>query len=110
MLESGRILYVQLYWDVAAPPQQEWTTFVHLRGPLPDTTRQVAGTDSVPGGGSLPTRRWQAGWKILDEYQLQLPADLPAGRYQLAVGLYNQSGAQLPDTGGDHTIGEVTLE
>ena len=110
VLESGRILYVQLYWDVAAPPQQEWTTFVHLRGPLPDTTKQVAGTDSVPGGGSLPTRRWQAGWKILDEYQLQLPADLPAGRYQLAVGLYNQSGAQLPDTGGDHTIGEVTLE
>lgn len=109
-LESGRILYVQLYWDVAAPPQQEWTTFVHLRGPLPEKTQQVAGTDSMPGGGSLPTRRWQAGWRILDEYQLQLPADLPAGRYQLAVGLYNQSGAQLPGTGGGHTLGEVTLE
>ena len=31
---------------------------------------------------------------ILDEYQIQLPAEMPAGQYQIEVGLYD------PKTGG----------
>lgn len=108
-LEAGRILYVQLYWDVAAAPSQDWTVFVHLL----DTRAGdhfVVGVDSRPGAGSLPTMRWQAGWRILDEYQMLLPADLPAGKYSLSIGLYTAEGARLPADGAGLRIGEVMLE
>jgi hypothetical protein len=75
-----------------------------------DGGRLVAGVDSPPGAGSLPTTRWQAGWRILDEYQLLLPADLPAGVYALSIGLYSTDGARLPADGAEFRIGEVTLE
>ena len=105
------MLYVQLYWDVDAAPQQDWTTFVHLlaaeRG---ENAEPVAGIDSQPGAGSLPTLRWQPGWRILDEYQLLLPPDLPAGDYALAVGLYTPAGARLPADGRSLRIGEVHLD
>ncbi|HAJ35368.1 MAG TPA: hypothetical protein DCL15_06705 [Chloroflexi bacterium] len=106
-LEAGRMLYVQLYWDVAAAPTQDWTVFVHL---LKADDELVAGVDSRPGAGSLPTTRWQADWRILDEYQMLLPSDLPAGEYALAIGLYSADGARLPADGAGLQIGEVTLE
>jgi hypothetical protein len=58
----------------------------------------------------LPTPRWQAGWQILDEYQLALPADLAPGSYQLAVGLYQPTGEQLPATPGGLPLGDVEIE
>ena len=106
-LEAGRMLYVQLYWDVATAPSQDWTVFVHL---LEGNDQLVAGVDSRPGAGSLPTTRWQSGWRILDEYQMLLPPDLPAGDYGLAIGLYTADGARLPADGASLRIGEVALE
>jgi hypothetical protein len=50
--------------------------------------------DAAPGQGSAPTRAWIAGDLILDEYQIVLPNDIPAGEYQLEVGLY------MPQAGG----------
>ncbi len=71
---------------------------------------QVAGHDSPPGAGSLPTRRWQPGWRVLDEYQLPLPADLAPGIYTLAAGLYRSDGARLPADGPGILLGEVAVE
>jgi hypothetical protein len=110
-LEAGRILYVQLYWDVAVAPSREWTVFVHLLDERAgDGGQRVAGVDSPPGAGSLPTTRWQAGWRILDEYQMLLPAELSAGDYALFIGLYTADGARLPADGAGLRIGEVTIE
>ncbi len=109
--ESGRILYLQLYWEVDALPAHDWTLFTHLLASGSDTTSEfVAGTDSRPGAGSLPTTRWQAGWRILDEYQIRLPDPLPPGNYPLHVGLYAADGARLPVDGTGFAIGEVRLE
>jgi len=110
-LEAGRMLYVQLYWDVTAAPAQEWTVFVHV---LDERAREggqyIAGVDSPPGAGSLPTKRWQSDWRILDEYQILLPPDLPAGEYGVSIGLYTADGARLPADGAGLRIGEVTIE
>ena len=59
--------------------------FTHLVDPA--SGQVVAGHDSSPGAGSLSTTRWRAGWRILDEYEMRLPADLPAGDYALYAGL-----------------------
>jgi hypothetical protein len=109
------MLYLQLYWTVDAPPTADWTVFTHLLQPAADgSSTRVAGYDSQPGGGSLPTTRWQAGWQILDEYQIALPADLAAGTYMVATGLYQATGEQLPEgepgTGGRILLGTVQIE
>lgn len=116
-LNAGDVLYVQLYWLIDTPPTADWTIFVHL---LEETTSaaddsndsmllRVAGHDSRPGAGSLPTTHWQAGWQILDEYQVPLPPELPAGEYIVAVGLYQADGTTLPADGGRVLLGPVTI-
>ena len=70
----------------------------------------LAGHDSRPGNGTLPTLRWQAGWRVLDEYQIRLPDDLAAGEYGLTIGLYNQQGDRLPDGADNIRLGTVRIE
>jgi hypothetical protein len=75
-----------------------------------------AGRDTQPGQGSVPTTVWAPGDLILDEYQLQLPADAPPGDYEIEVGLYNPAanGARAVVTtpvGQDHLIpGTIKVE
>lgn len=110
-LAPGGILYLQLHWLVDGPPAAEWTVFTHLLArDGAGGYRQVAGRDSQPGGGSLPTTRWQAGWRVLDEYQIALPAELPPGIYTLAAGLYRpEDGRRLPADGAGIILGEVQI-
>lgn len=110
-LKAGEMLYLQLYWQVSAPPTADWTVFTHLLKQESDgALTLITGHDSRPGAGSLPTPRWQAGWQILDEYQLALPSDLAPGNYLLTVGLYQPNGEQLPATPGGLPLGEVEIE
>ncbi len=110
-LRAGEILYLQLHWLVEANPTVDWTVFTHLLAlDEQGNPHVVAGHDSRPGAGSLPTLRWQPGWRILDEYQLALPADLPPGDYPIEIGLYGANGHRLPATEPSLILGEVTLE
>ena len=110
-LQAGDILYLQLHWNVTAPPSADWTVFTHLLArEAGGNVTVVAGHDSRPGNGSLPTTRWQAGWRILDEYQITLPNDLEPGDYALAIGLYQPSGERLPATDGGVGLGKVHIE
>ncbi|MCL4832703.1 MAG: hypothetical protein KJZ86_09690 [Caldilineaceae bacterium] len=105
----GDTLYVQLHWAVDERPQNDWTVFLHLLGPAGASPGALAaGKDSPPGNGSLPTPRWQAGWLILDEYQIPLPQDLLAGSYGLEMGLYQTDGTRLPGKGAVR-LGEVVI-
>ena len=70
----------------------------------------VAGFDSQPGAGTLPTVRWQAGWRVLDEYQIPLPATLAPGDYGLEIGLYQPSGEHLPVDQPSVVLGNVHIE
>ncbi len=106
-LTAGEVLYLQLHWLADATPTAEWTVFTHLV----DGAGEVrAGHDSPPGEGSLPTTQWRAGWRVLDEYQIVLPAELPPGEYLLRAGLYRADGVRLPATGPGVELGKVTLE
>jgi len=105
-VRAGEILYVQFHWLVDAAPAYDWTVYVHLRDPAAPDAVPLAGQDGKPGGGSLSTLRWQPGWRVLDEHQIPLPADLPAGTYEIGMGMYDEGGAQL----GPITLGEVVIE
>ena len=95
----GDIVYLQLWWRATATVPADWTVFTHLLGPpKADGSIVWAGRDARPGQGSAPTTAWQPGDLILDEYQLQLPADAPPGSYRIEVGLYD------PATGGARAV------
>jgi hypothetical protein len=108
--QPGDILYVQYHWRVTAPPSADWTVFTHVLHIAPDGTETlVAGFDSPPGAGTLPTSRWQPGWRILDEYQVSLPAELAADEYTLRTGLYRNAEQGLLPLGEPVTLGTIEI-
>ena len=76
----------------------------------PESGQVVAGHDSRPGAGSLPTPRWRAGWRILDEYEMRLPDESAPGEYDLYAGLYHEEGERLPPEEGGMRLGSVSVE
>ena len=94
-------LDIELFWQAltADRPQYDYTIFVHL---LNESGEMVANADSSPQGGRYPTGAWVPGSLIPDTHQLVLPADLPAGRYEVHVGVYlPETGVRLPAVDGD---------
>ncbi len=91
---------------MTAPPAGDWTVFTHV---VADDGTVVAGFDSRPGRGALPTNRWQPGWRVLDEYEIALPADLPPGEYDLRIGLYQPDGTRLPATPEGINLGRIEI-
>jgi hypothetical protein len=91
---AGTVMPVSLRWRVAQPVEAPYNVFVHLA-----STAQpfIAGVDGEPCGGWYPTDHWHYGEVIEHSMQLQVPAGLAPGQYQVAVGLYDwQTGARLP--------------
>ncbi|MEM7117844.1 MAG: hypothetical protein AAF614_35765, partial [Chloroflexota bacterium] len=82
------------FWEAQRAPDFNYTIFIHL---LNEAGELVAGRDTQPLDGRFPTRLWQPDEIIPDEHLLALPPDLPAGTYQLYVGLYRlKTGERLP--------------
>jgi hypothetical protein len=83
--EPGETWSLKLYWQALSKMERDYTVFVHLI----DKERQVlAQWDSQPGGGAYPTSLWDRGEIVRDEHELAFPEELPAGEYQIAVGMY----------------------
>jgi hypothetical protein len=90
----GQALPLVLYWQAGAYGGREAVVFVHLvdRG----GTRH-AQDDGPPLGGVQPMAHWVPGEVLPDRRVLALPPDLPPGRYQILVGMYDaETGDRLP--------------
>jgi len=87
-------LRLTLYWHVLAPMEISYTVFTHLL----DADGQLwAQKDNPPARGSYPTTDWRVGETIVDKYDIIIPPNAPAGRYELEVGLYDATtGQRLP--------------
>jgi hypothetical protein len=110
----GEAWQVDLFWDAVAAPVDDYTVFVHL---LDADGQIVAAHDGMPGENRFPTRAWKPGQIVSDGRQLNLPADLVPGSYQINVGMYLlETGERLPvwDAGGveqaDRTLPLATIE
>ena len=102
---TGVALPVELRWQAETSPAEDYHVFVHL---VNSEGQVVAQSDGQPAMWTRPTSGWQAGEFITDRHGLWLPPDLPAGGYQLRLGLYEpDSGQRLPLASGADT---VTLE
>ncbi len=93
-LTPGDTLILTLFWTTTAPLNQRYTVFTHLMDPNGVLQAQM---DSEPQGGSLPTDQWPVDQTITDNYAILLPKGIPAGDYQLNVGMYQlTTGERLP--------------
>jgi len=92
----GDSLTLTMYWQSTATTQVAYTVFVHLLGEInPQSGSPLwAGSDHEPGLASYPTSAWAVGEVIMDEFVLHLPADMPAGNYQVEVGFYRLANMQ----------------
>jgi hypothetical protein len=105
-IRPGDTLTLTLYWSALARPGRDYTVFVHIR----DAAGQVAvGWDNMPCLDECPTTQWRVGRLVQDLHQIPLPADLPPGSYEVALGLYYLgTGERLPvrDHAGDRALGD----
>jgi hypothetical protein len=109
----GQPVRLTLYWQAIAPPEHDYTVFVHLRQPAGGN---VAQADHRPLGDLYSTSLWPVGETIRETSELLLPPDLPPGSYQLWAGLYLlETGERLPvqnDASGENAVelGTVIVE
>lgn len=98
-----RDLIVTLLWEAIDAPDSNYTAFVHL---VDSAGIQVSGYDQAPAQGRFPTSRWQPGDRSLSDFPLSIPTELPAGLYEIWVGLYaDQEGyARLPVASSLHPV------
>ena len=111
------VVTVNVVWSVAAAPQNTFTTFIHLGDPL---SPPLATGDNQPRSGRYPTHVWAVGEVINDQYILNLPTDIPPGRYPLMLGMYDAAAdirIRLPltvqnerQTNDAYLIGYLTVE
>jgi hypothetical protein len=93
-VQPGEVLHVTLSWRALDPLETDYTVFVHLTD---EGERVWAQHDTQPVDGARPTSSWRPGEEIGDNHGLLLPADIPAGEYRIALGLYDATtGWRLP--------------
>jgi hypothetical protein len=91
---AGDTLHLTLYWRALAGMGTSYKVFTHLLG---DDGRIWGQRDDFPGQGTLPTIGWVEGEVLVDEYEITVDSQTPAGDYQLEIGMYDPaSGARLP--------------
>jgi uncharacterized membrane protein len=95
-----------LYWRAGPSIATDYTVFVHVVGEAaPGGARMWAQRDAQPESGAYPTRRWQGGEVVADRERVEVPLDMPAGSYDLVVGLYDpQTGLRLPVLDADGRV------
>ncbi|MEZ4767837.1 MAG: DUF2079 domain-containing protein [Caldilineales bacterium] len=88
-MAPGATLPVWMAWQATEPIDRRVTFSLHL---VDADGNLVAQSDGEMGGGQYPTTlwdRWSERPTVAGEFPVQLPADLPAGRYSLLAGAYD---------------------
>ncbi|MBX3012500.1 MAG: hypothetical protein KF832_13375 [Caldilineaceae bacterium] len=86
LISPGQRLSVRLYWQTNAALTVDLHGFVHL---VNAQEQVIAQQDQAPGLDFQPTTLWLPGNTVIDEYQLQLPADAANTLLWPRVGLYD---------------------
>jgi hypothetical protein len=91
-LASGQTFAIGLQWLALRDLDRDLTVFVHF---VNETGDILAQQDQRPFAGRFPIPSWIPGEQMLDQMQIHLPSDIPAGNYGLRIGLYDENG-RLP--------------
>ncbi|MEM8529993.1 MAG: glycosyltransferase family 39 protein [Chloroflexota bacterium] len=85
-IRASSHLTVTLHWQALDIVPQDYLLFAHV---LDAEGNQVAQVDVPPGGERAPTSTWQPQHYVTSVQRIPVPADLPAGTYWVALGVYD---------------------
>jgi hypothetical protein len=109
---QDRSLSLVLYWQALRTLPHDYTVFVHLRDAA---GTNVAQADHRPLAPVYPPSLWPAGEIVRERSVLTLPQEIPAGDYQLWIGVYRLDTLErlpvLDDASGENAVllGRVTV-
>ncbi|MDX1523484.1 MAG: hypothetical protein R3264_17795, partial [Anaerolineae bacterium] len=84
-LSGGSPLNLTLFWEAVRPIDINFTVFVQV---VDQNNTLIAQKDRQPQEGFYATSYWQPGETVIDLHIVPLGPDVPAGTYDLLVGLY----------------------
>jgi len=86
----GETVHVTLYYQSLDKMDTNYTVFTHLLGPYNPATAGPLWSqdDSEPCRRGYPTSFWDVGEIVVDRFTLPIPAETPAGGYELEMGFY----------------------
>jgi hypothetical protein len=83
---AAGVLRLYTRWRALSPLPADNLLFVHV---LNEDGQRVAQVDVPPAGPDTPGGAWQAGQTVDYTHTIPLAADLPPGRYRVALGVYD---------------------
>ena len=87
-LRPGQAVTLTLQGQALRQVPESYRLFLHL---IDSSGQIMAQVDTVPQQGQAPTAGWLVGEIIDDELRLAIPPELPATRYRLVLGLYDET-------------------
>jgi len=85
-IQGGNVIRPVVFWRA----EKSLATRYGMRIAVVDAQNHLWAEQEVePHDGTLPTNRWERGKVIADQYALRLPPTMPAGEYQLVVGVHS---------------------
>ena len=97
-VRPGETLTVSAYWYALAEIEIDFSSFLHFSSGGPPHAQ----IDKLHPGGRAVSEWWRPDGYIFDQYELTLPRDLPAGEYQLILGLYTCALMPADDCGNGY--------
>lgn len=89
---AGETVPVHLALRALRPPDQAYSVFVHLYGnPSPYEGGPLWAQADGPACGPYTANLWRTDEWVLTTFSLTLPEDLPPGRYQVGMGIYDST-------------------
>lgn len=102
--QAGETVPIHLALRARQPLDRAYSLFVHLYGdPTPYEGGPLWAQTDGPPCEPYPSDLWRTDEWVLTTFSLALPEDLPSGRYQVGLGIYDSAtGARLPLPGQAH--------
>lgn len=110
--EPDNMLPVWLYWQPLTTSDTPLKVFVHLISTTADGETTIwSQDDNYPQNGRVSSVSWEIGTLLRDIYSLSLEG-VPAGTYDLIVGVYDPNTGERLLTGEDnfYFLQEITIE
>ena len=105
---QGGELRLRLFWRADKPLSEDVRSFAHLDAPMTGVTWANQTKDHP---GEIPSRKWPAGFYLVDDFRIAIPTGAPPVSLDLNVGLLTRAGKLIPLPDGRERIalGQVAV-
>ena len=100
-VKAGKALHLTVALKATVPQERLYKVFIHVRGRGGSVLAQ---DDRFLCNFTLNEADWRPGDIVLQNFEVNIPADLAPGKYPVVLGLYQ------PDTGARLAVSEPALE